>query len=411
MKFKLTLFFLLMDLVFILNINAQSKQEYIQYLKNNSLDMKDTIANWDLVLDSSFYKNDFYWIGETHAIKYSYDAQWALLKQIHKKVGFKYYLLEAGYISELFLNKYLETGDEKYLNMEFNATEGTMGYNIDAYEFYKKLYHYNQELSKDKKIEIVSIDIEHQYKETDKYIRSLFHNTDLPKDTSDFINVFLRSKEDYKNLYNKLYIDLSSDSAKYQMILKSDYSMFWYLVRNINYLFLARTSTNFNQTRDSLMFENYKIRLQTYDFNKSKVFAYFGTAHCFLEKTKNTNWIASLIKNSDPALKSTSLMMLYSDCKQMMPIWAIKQNCSIFRRFFINKNKDYVNVPRDDDWKNILKKSSKANYTLFNIINRTSTFKTSKLFAEDIRDDKFTTDYFQYFLLIKKSPASIPYGQ
>jgi len=410
MKFKLSLGFLFANLVFILNLNAQSKQEYIQYLKKNSLDMTDTTANWNLALDSSFYMNDFYWIGENHAIKYSYDAQLILLKQIHEKVGFKYYLLEAGYISELYLNKYLESGDEKYLKMDFNSTKGTIGYNIDAYEFYRKLYCYNQELPKDKRIEIMSIDIEHQYKETDKYIRSLFHNSDLPKDTSDFINVFLRSKEDYKNLYNKLYADLNSDSAKYKLILKTDYSLFWYLVRNINYLFLAHTSTNWNRTRDSLMFENYKIRKQTCDFKKSKVFAYFGTAHCFLEKTKDVNWIASLIKNSDPTLKSISLMMLYSGCKEMMPIWNIKSYGTI-KQLLVNKKKDYFNVNFDFDWKHILRKSSKGNCTLFNITNKTSIFKTSKLFVEDVSDNKFTTDYFQYIIVLKDSPASIPYGQ
>ena len=408
MKFKLTLLFLFLNLIFIINLNAQSKQEYIQYLKNNSLDITDSIANCNQVIDSSFYKNDFYWVGEAHAIKYSYNAKLVLLKQIHKKVGFKYYLLEAGYITELYLNKYLESGDEKYLKMDFNSTNGTLGCNIDEYEFYRKLYQYNQELPKDKRIEFMSIDIEHQYDETDKYIRFLFINSNLPKDTSDFINVFLRSKADYKNLYNKLYLDLNTDSTKYKMILKSDYSLFWYLVRNINYLFLAKASNNWDRTRDSLMFENYKIRKRTCDFKKSKVFAYFGTDHCFLEKTKNTNWIASLIKNSDTTLKSVSLIMLYSGCKQMMPIWAIK-NYGTLKQLLTNKKKDYFNAGCDYDRENILKKSSKGNCTLFNITRKTSSFKTSKLFVRDILDNKFTTDYFQYIIVIKGSPASIPY--
>ena len=195
------------------------------------------------------------------------------------------------------------------------------------------------------------------------------------------------------------------------MIFKSDYSTFWYLVWNINYTFQAYEVINspkqWDQTRDSLMFENYKIRLLNHAFMKSKVFAYFGTNHCYLEETKNIHWIASLIKNSNPALKSTSIVMLYSGCKAMRPIWLFPKN----KRISSKENKDYVNFSVDGDSKNIHRKSSRGNYILFNIINTATTFKTSKIFLNDTDNDKFMRDYFQYILLIKDSPASVPYGQ
>jgi hypothetical protein len=407
MKSRLILFLLIMNLGFNASLLAQSKKEYVQYLKSNFLEITDSVTDWVSVLDSSFYKNDFFWIGETHGIKYSYDAEWILFKKLHEKVRFKYYLLETGYISELYLNKYLETGDEKYLKNVFNATSGTMGCNMDAYEFYRKFYLYNLELPEENRIEFVSIDIEHQYIETDKYIRSLFQNQEIPKDTSDFINIFLRTKGDYKSLYEKLSGDLHSDSIKYKMVLRSDYSIFWYLVRNINYLFQAKASNNWNQTRDSLMFENYKIRLLDHDFKKSKVFAYFGTSHCYLEKTNHVSWIASLINKSTPAIKSTSIMMLYSDCKAMRPVWIVPKS----RRLLINNKKDYVSSSVDNDWKNILGRSSGKGYALFKIINNGSPFNTSKLFVYDSCNDKFTADYFQYILYIKDSPASAPYKE
>ena len=400
-------------MVIIVSLDAQSNKEYIVYLKNNSLDIKDTAANWNLVLDSSFYRNDFFWIGETHAIKFSYDAEWILFRHLHEKTGFKFYLLEAGYISELYLNRYLETGDEHYLNMDFDSKKGTMGCNMDAYEFYRKLYQYNLELPKGKRIEFVSIDIEHQYRETDKYIRSLFENHDIPKDPGDFVNIFLKTKGDYQNLYKNLSDDLSSDSVKYKLILESDYPIFWYLVRNINYCFLAYDVRNspkreqWNQTRDSLMFENYKIRLLTHDFKKLKVFAYFGTSHCYLEKTKNTIWIASQVKNSDPTIKSTSIMMLYSDCMAMRPGWLNPK----YQRKASKENKDYVNVPINDDPKNLHRKASRGDFTLFNIINTPTTFKCAKIFLYDTDNEKSMRDYFQYVLLIKNSPASIPFGK
>lgn len=405
MKYRHTLLFLIIDLFLIGYLNAQSQRDYLKYLKNNSFDLKDSGANWDSFLDSSFYKNNLFWIGETHAIKYSYDANWILFKQIHSKTGFKYYLLEAGYISEIYLNKYLETGDENYLQMEFNSIKGTMGCNIDAFDFYRKLYTYNQGLPREKRIEIVSIDIEHQYKETDKYIRSLWQNYEMTKDTNEFINRFCQFKEDYKNLYNKLFIDISKDSAKYKAILKFDYPTFWYLVRNITYLFQAKASSNWNKTRDSLMFENYKIRLLNHDFIKSKAFAYFGTGHCYLERTKNTQWIASLIKDSYPSVKSTSIIFLYSDCKAMRPIWSLPKN----KQKSAKANKGYVNVSFSNDFENSHRKFSKSDYTLFNITNTSITFNTSKIFRYDTDNEKSMRDYFHYILLIKDSPASMPY--
>jgi hypothetical protein len=394
-------------LLLTVSLNAQSKREYIHYLKNHSLDMQDSLADWDSFPDSSFYRNDLFWVGEAHAIKYSYDAQRILFEQIHGKTGFKYYLLEAGYISEIYLNNYLETGDEKYLNMKFNSMKGTMGCNVDAFEFYRKLYRYNQGLLKEKRIEFVSIDIEHQYPETDLFIRSLFKNADLPKDSGDFVNLFLWSHGNYKYLYGKLFADMVSDPGKYKMILKNDYSRVWYMARNINYLFLATASANWDKTRDSLMLENYKIRVQDHDFKKSKVFAYFGTSHCYLEKTRHVDWIASLIKNYDPSLKATSIMMLYADSKAMIPVWLLVKTGYPH----VDKNKDYENVSWNNDPKKILGKSSGKGYTLFSIAGAGSVFRSLKLFVNDIDRGKFTPDYFQYILFIKGSPASLPYGK
>ena len=214
-------------------------------------------------------------------------------------------------------------------------------------------------------------------------------------------------------MYKNLFVDLNSDSAKYKIILKSDYPVFWYLVRNINYCFQAYDVLNspkreqWNQTRDSLMFENYKIRLLTHDFKNSKVFAFFGTSHCYLEKTKNTRWIASLVKKSDPTIKSTSIMMLYSGCMAMRPGWLNPK----YKRKSLKENKDYVNVSIDNDSKNLHRKVSKGDYTLFNIISTSTTFKCPKIFLYDTDNEKSMRDYFQYILLIKDSPASIPYGK
>ena len=385
--------------------NAQPKREFRQYLQTNATDIRDPAVNWEQVFDSSFYKNEIFWIGETHAIVNSYDAKWILFKQIHKRTGFKYYLLESSRITEIYLNNYLLTGDEKFLQRDFAARNGTMGCNMDEYEFCRKLFRYNQELPVAKRVEFVSIDIEHQYVETDQYIRSLFREPDVPGDTGDILHQSLHTKGDYRNSYRKIWMDLNADSSRYRNLLKENFETFRYLVRNINYVFLARASSNWGQTRDSMMFENYKARQVTHDFQKLKVFAYFGTIHCYLERTRHAEGIAYLIKNSTPPLKSVSVMMIYSNCMAMRPMWMMPKS----RRSSQSNEMDYTTAPVNDDRWHVVGKLSQNGYNLVDITRKDSPFQRSGKFVYDLDKGKFTTDYFQYMLIIKNSPASLPF--
>jgi hypothetical protein len=405
MKYRYILFAFIIKMFFAQHALSQTIDEYIKYLKNNSVSIKDTTENWNVVLDSSFYSNNFFWIGEAHGIKYSYDALWILLKQIHKNTGFKYFLLENGYITELYIKKYMETGDENYLIKNFNALNGTPCCNKSAFNFYRKLYDYNQRLPKNDRIELISIDIELQYKETDKYIRRVLVQNQTSLDSADFIYEFIHSSEDYKNLYAQLAHDIKQDSIKYKALLNNDYNDFKYMVRNINYLFIARKSGNWRETRDSLMFENYKTRLHNHDFISSKTFAFFGKSHCYLNKTKNYTTIASLINDSKSEIKSTSIVLLYSKCESMKPIW--KKSQDIPKSQKINDN--YFKASYDDDLKNVYKKAIKESFSLINIWDTKVSFWTARFSQYGIDSDSSLNDYFDYFLLIKNSPATEPY--
>ncbi|MEI7492155.1 MAG: hypothetical protein WCK92_12205 [Bacteroidota bacterium] len=406
-NFRLWVLFLFIAAVPAAGLNGQSKKEYIRYLKNNAVDIKDTAASWDAVADSSFFKSDIFWVGETHAIQFSYDALWILFRRIHEKTGFRYYLLESGYFSEYYLNRYFESGDEGFLKTVFIATKGTMGCNDDAYEFYRKLYRYNQGLPPGQRIEFVSIDIEHQCVETDKYIRSIFMKFERPKDTADFINQFLAGQGSYKIPYKKLAADMEAYPAKYQDMLKDKYSTVQYIVRNINYLYLAKQSANWGKTRDSLMLENFKTRLGAFDLKKAKIFAYFGTVHCYLSRSRHGEMIASLIKQNFPSLNCSSVMMLYTDCSRTMPAWLLRET----GHTHFPKDKEFVNIRFDNDPRHILRGASGAGYTLFNIDRPGSVFRSSGLYVDDIDSGFHTADYFQYIVFIKDSPASIPYSK
>jgi len=399
MKNKSPFYLLLLAFALISSLHAQSRREYRHYLQNNSIEIKDSGTQWDSVFDSSFYANNFFWVGETHGIRYSSEVEWIILTHVHKKTGFKYVLLEAGFSSEIYLSRYFKTGDEKYLNMLFSSIKGVMGCTIENFEYYRKLYRYNLKLPDEKKLECVSIDIEHQYKEADNHVRSLLQKHDMPGDTSDFIHVFLHTGDDYKNVYARLFEDIQADSAKYKLLLKSDYPTFWYMVRNINFLFLAKASANREKTRDSLMFENYKIRLTDHDFIRLKTFACFGSRHCYLDTLNSTRYIASFIDRSNPAIQSTTVLLGYSGCEMLLS----KGYLSKHKQTPLKEYDKYVVLTYDNDPKNIYRRSSKGDYTLFDIRNTDSIFYYKKDSLKPMRD------YFHFIVLIKGSPAKIPY--
>jgi len=374
----------------------------LNYLITNRINLQDSLINWDLVFDSTFYEKDIYWLGEAHGIKYSYDALWILFKHIHEKVKFRYFLIESGYPAEFYLNKYLETGNEELLNISFESFRGGFNNNQNLFDFFCKLYKYNQNLDPKDRIKVVALDYTQNNIFSSRFLRSLLLEhvqcLELPRVGNKFVNKPIKNTDRLLHIYEQLYADLLNDKSKYVNCLDSSYFAYQYTLRNITSSWISEL-TNFLDVREVLMFDNFKIRNQDLDFKKNKAFAYFGSNHCYLEKTKGFESFSSRIKKSDPQLSIVSIVMKYAKSKTRAPI-----NTTLLS-IILPDTKGSINWPFSNNW-NIPTKLWDDNISLISLNKDLSPFQKSRWFILGYLNGFHTTDYFQYVVFIKNSPAA-----
>jgi len=374
----------------------------LNYLITNRINLQDSLINWDLVFDSTFYEKDIYWLGEAHGTKYSYDALWIIFKHIHEKVKFKYFLIEAGYPAEFYINKYLDTGNEQLLITCFENFKGGYNYNQDLFDFYRRLYTYNQSLDATDRIIVVALDYIQNNFVSSRFLRSLLLEhvqcLELLRDANKFINKPIKNTDRLLHIYDELYTDLLNDKSKYIKCLDSSYFAYQYTLRNITSSWISEL-TNFLDVREVLMFDNFKIRNQDLNFKKNKAFAYFGSSHCYLEKTKGFESFSSRIKKSNPRLSIVSIIMMYAKSKTRAPV-----NTTLLS-IILPDMKTYINWPFSNNW-NIPSKLWADKISLINLNKDRSPFQKSKWFIAGSLKEYHTTDYFQYIVFIKNSPAA-----
>ena len=150
-------------------------------------------------LDQATLNDEIFLIGENHQIKDNYKVKTKFLKYFKEKTNFKYLLIEDSYISSIYYNKYLETGNEIYLNKNFLPSN-------DAYEFWKNLYAYNLKLNINDKIKIIGIDISNN-KQYLEYILKMLTNKILDSDMKQdvvFLKNYLKLISNFGNNMNNL---------------------------------------------------------------------------------------------------------------------------------------------------------------------------------------------------------------
>ncbi|MGH4121396.1 MAG: hypothetical protein ACREV6_00350 [Clostridium sp.] len=363
------------------------------------------------LLEQDTLDNEIFLIGENHNIKDNYKVKIKFLKYFKEKANFKYLLMEESYISSILYNKYLETGNEEFLNKNFIP-------NKDDYEFWKNLYAYNLKLNTKDKIKIIGIDISNN-KQCLEYILEMLANKALEsymkqdvvllqnylKLISNFGNNMNNfSKQELKNktkeleetidvMYNKIY---SKENA-YKKLLGSEYIDFCIILDSLKSLseLSYPASTNdyksVQKIRDLAMYKNFK---KLYDYlPKEKYFGQFGLDHAF-QKSIEHSYFASYANNEEPLKgKITTIAIFYDQCM----------------------------IPRDDNLQDILttynsksdiEKYIKSKHTLIKLNNEKSPFNQELKwdFAKNIitsPKEGVTTNYFQYIIVIKDSYAAI----
>lgn len=98
--------------------------------------------------------------GEYHAQTKGYQSKKMLIQYLHEKQDVDYLICEVGMGHGMFLDDYIQNGDDEKLKFFMNQIENTMAWTKEEYEFWQWLYEYNQQQSEQDKLHIIGLDVE-----------------------------------------------------------------------------------------------------------------------------------------------------------------------------------------------------------------------------------------------------------
>lgn len=387
------------------NISNSEETAIIKYLDKNtsSINLDDTLAFSSLkLLDSEIDNNSIFLSGESHSIKRNIDIELYLLKYFRQKHGVKYLLSEEGYASAQLINQYLLSGDENILNDIYKELEGTAAWSKESYNFWISVYKYNNTLPKDQRIIVVGVDIEHQLATAFKYLSMLLPSNKAPISISENIE---KLRNNYKNMEiinfsfaDNLLKDIESSENTYKSYLGSNYFNFEFTLRNIINAYKCYDSKNkFGELRESCINNNFK---KIYEYlPKGKYYGEFGIEHTYLSdhggRFGRHNCFATYLNKEFEPTKGKVISIQYF----------------YYNSYYMTRGKVYGEEKVDENPQlGILNKVSSTDLTFMKFKSKGSPFEIKPYFISDPIGGS-TTDYYQFGILVKNSPATQPFGK
>ena len=372
--------------------------QLVDYLKANysNIDPNYNIREDLSLMDSDLENNNVFLIGENHGVKANVILRMKFLCYFKEKTNFKYYIYELPHSVAYFLNKYLDSGDENILKEAYRFFNGTYAWNSDEYNHWKDLYKYNKTLSKEDKLIILGIDIEHQPKNAFIYMRDCLTKNNLGGQLSDYISKYIDKEngtnEELKQVYEWINEELVKNEDYYKKQLEEDYFNIVHVNNNLWNKLEVYTSNNFNGTRSIRMYENFLSISK--GLPEGKFFGQLGLSHVFQRAFPYMYWFAAQLQNGDSGFKERvlSIVYAYDNCRYLYP--TDRRNYESDINTWDDSIEEYKYINRDA-------------YTILKLNNEDSPFMEDLLWPlkHKFPTSGVTTDYFQYLLLIKNSKA------
>ncbi|MEG0614007.1 MAG: erythromycin esterase family protein [Clostridium sp.] len=390
-------------------------EDYDAYLSKNikSLNLMNINEFSELeFMNSDMKKSDLILIGEMHGTKANNDIKMKFLNYINTEHNLKYLLIEYPYITSVYTNKYLNSGDETYLENVELPTE-------DDYEFLKELYKINSNLDEKEKIRVIGIDSGSTKLSVDYLIQELSkvksdstsqeHLEKLIKVQENMVVLsssmnastmeYLEIKNSFMNLYEGIYNHKSyyekaldkESSMNFFGVLDSVYNTYYYSDFEDSNKTLNEAFETLFANRDNLMYDNFKKIYKNYD--GGRYFGQLGGAHTYAKSQteEGVKPFATLI-NEDNKISVLTLEILYEKCEF---------NYQGTTQGYTNYNKSNIIENHIENDNSIIKLNDKKSP-----YSKTLDTKLSSYFAP--YDTKsVTTDYFQYIILIKNSLEAV----
>lgn len=384
-------------IIFLFILFLITKSSNSQNIENiyNGIDLTLPTPNFNKTLTQN---QNIYWLGEQHGTKENYNIAFKMISYLLEKENLNYLIIENSYLTEILLNKYLETGDTLVLNQSIRNYKNIYYSNHELRNYLIKIQALYKKTPKNKKFKFVSIDLEQTFLPSKEYINVLLSQNEKTKG-------FNSNPKIAKLIENNNWLDYYKELHKY-----TNNETIKYMANNLVKLLLTyKNGERRDKVRDSLMYENFEERNITFDFKNKTSFAFFGTDHCYkMENKDGVDWIASIIKDRHIEIKQNSTIILYNKSqfmrhKSMFPKTA---------RLFFNKiDTNFISHKFQSEpftglkHKNNLNKHKISNQTIWNIHK----LKKEWNFVANRIKDKSTIDYFDNVILINKSNYCTPY--
>ncbi len=359
-----------------------------------------------------------YLIGESHGIRVNSEIREQVFKSLYHHRGVRALLMEMPYSASVLLQKYLDTGDRSRLDAVFEHMQGTPAFTRERKQFWRNIQRWNSALAESEQIRVYGIDIEHQLEHSAAHLQSLFQQhplSEVPALTSPAykfphlhaleglltnpqdISYEKVSKAEWTEIVQLSLQELSAHPRAAAEWLGDELLGFRLVLQNILYRYQCveggTTDKAWNRLRDERIYRNF-LTLYSAIPRGMRFFGQWGLNHVFQQREFDVNWLAARLRHSpDSPVKNEicSIALIYEQANQRSKH---DQVTSGFSNYLPISGAFYQAV----QW----------NLTLFSLNRPDSPFDRQLhwMLTTPPPESGVTTDFFQYAIYARFSPAS-----
>ncbi len=216
--------------------------------------------------------------GEYHGVSENNIIQFKMIKYLKENHNLKYILVESSYSTVYLLNKYINTGENEFLEQNYiNKNKNSISNFKNEFSLYVKLYEYNKTLADEDKLRLIGIDIEKNPNLSNETLKLILPKTEPPKEL----------KEDINNIYNnkisdnleKIYENYIKYEELYKEYLKENFFDFDMIINSLinTKELLSFYKDRYVANRDKILYDNF-IKIHK-ELNGNLYFGQFGEFH------------------------------------------------------------------------------------------------------------------------------------
>ena len=411
-------------LISILRSNAQPSP-VADYLATHKQNVTDTIIEGN-VLDTAFFNHSLFLLGESHGFQKPQQLDFNLLKLLNQKAGVHTYVGEFDFAKAYYLNQYLKTGNEKLLDTVFSdwVTNYAQWGNKDFQQKIRNIRALNKTLPVARQVQFAGIDEVQNTGLVADYFTEVLRQGNLKPLQPRFTPLIslLRNGADSLAAIEAKNLLATLDSQNNQGATKTLYQPLLY-----GLYVCGRLHT---LGREQTLYNNFRYLYRQMNWKAEKLYGFWGFNHVLQAKTnggKATTFAVMVLNDSSLNLKGkvVSIACLYAGGKMMLPTQFLPP-------FWQDAGKRYTasdKFSNDGDMMNIalltsFKDASQPNTaTLFQLAGQGSPFTSEKVTIKYSpfmpknqqlqldEEGKYITDYMQYLILVRDSPAVKPIAE